>query len=104
MLSVIFKRDKTCIFILQIICQAGLSTKDLVLRAGHVILDNDQFITVLLAEINNAAGRIKENWESAQELSALVFLMQRVLSLSTSTHVQDLCLLQLSTLRATSFK
>lgn len=59
--SMVFKKVKTCIFILQIICQAGLSTKDSVLRAGHVILDDDRFATVLLAEINNAAGRIKEN-------------------------------------------
>ncbi|KAL4994276.1 hypothetical protein BDV10DRAFT_189152 [Aspergillus recurvatus] len=102
--SVVFKKVETCIFILQIIRQAGPSTKDSVLRAGHVILDDDRFATVLLAEINNAAGRIEENWESAQELSALVFLTQRVLSLSTSAQVRDLCLAQLSTLRTTSFK
>lgn len=102
--SVIFKKVETCIFILQIIRQAGPSTKDSVLRAGHVILDDNRFATVLLAEIANAAGRIEENWESAQELSALIFLTQRVLSVSTSTRVGDLCLAQLSTLRTTSFK
>jgi hypothetical protein len=101
--SVVFKKDKTCIFILQIICQAGPSTKDSVLQAGHVILNNDQFSTALLAEINNTAGRIKENWESAQELGVLVILTQRILSLSASTKVRDLCLAQLSNLRATSF-
>ncbi|KAJ9257552.1 hypothetical protein DTO195F2_5534 [Paecilomyces variotii] len=102
--SVVFKKVETCIFILQIIHQAGPPTKDSVLRAGHVILDDDLFATVLLAEIANAAGRIEENWESAQELSALIFLTQRVLSVSTSTRVRDLCLAQLSTLRTTSFK
>ncbi|KAL4861979.1 hypothetical protein BDV12DRAFT_207643 [Aspergillus spectabilis] len=102
--SVVFKKVETCIFILQIIRQAGPPIEDSVLRAGHVILDDDLFATVLLANIDIAAGRIEENWESAQELSALIFLTQRVLSLSTSTQVRDLCLAQLSTLRTTSFK
>ncbi|KAL4749322.1 hypothetical protein BDW72DRAFT_214126 [Aspergillus terricola var. indicus] len=102
--SVVFKKNETCIFILQIIRQAGPSTKDSVLRAGHTILNDDRFSSALLAEINNAAGRIKENWESAQELGVLIALTQRVLSLSASTQVRDLCLAQLSSLRTTSFK
>ncbi|KAL4812455.1 hypothetical protein BDW67DRAFT_193625 [Aspergillus spinulosporus] len=102
--SVVFKKDETCIFILQIIRQAGPSIKDSALRAGHVILNDDRFTTSLLAEINNSAGRIKENWESAQELGVLVFLTQRVLALSASIKIQDLCLAQLSSLRTTSFK
>ena len=102
--SVVFNKVETCDFILQIICQAGPPIQNSVMRTGHVILDDDRFATVLLAEIHKAAGRIEENWESAQELSTLVFLTQRVLSLSTSTKVRDLCLAQLSTLRTTSFK
>ncbi|KAL4737892.1 hypothetical protein BDV11DRAFT_171491 [Aspergillus similis] len=102
--SVVFKKDEACIFILQITRQAGPSSKDSVLRAGHVILKDDRFSIALLAEINNAAGRIKENWESAQELGVLVILTQRVLSLSPSTQVRDLCLARLSILRTTSFK
>lgn len=88
--SVVLKKDETCFFILQIICQASPSTKDSVLREGHVILNEDRFSTALLAEINNTAGRIKENWESSQELGLLVLLTQRLLSLSASTKVRDL--------------
>ncbi|KAL4786748.1 hypothetical protein BJX76DRAFT_365241 [Aspergillus varians] len=101
--AVVLKKVETCIFILQIIHQTGPSTKSSLLRMGHAILDDTNFLMALLAEINNAAGRIKENWESAQELSALIFLTQRILSLSTSTQIQDLCLTQLSSLRAISF-
>lgn len=72
--SVVFKKVETHVFILQIIRQAGLSAKNSVLRQGHTILDNNHFVVVLLVQIKNAAGRIEENWESAQELCALISL------------------------------
>ncbi|KAL2840210.1 hypothetical protein BJY01DRAFT_250125 [Aspergillus pseudoustus] len=101
--SVVFKKVETCVFILQIIHQAGPATTGSVLRAGHVILDDKRFVMALLAEVEKAANRIKENWESANELCALVFLLQRVLSLSTSGKIQLLCLDHLSNLRAVAF-
>ncbi|KAL4951222.1 hypothetical protein BDW69DRAFT_42194 [Aspergillus filifer] len=101
--SVVFKKPETCIFILQIICQTGPPSSQSNLRAGHVILNNDMFAKALLAEIGRAAGRIKENWESAQELSSLVFLTLRLLSLTSSIVVQDKCLSQLLALRIICF-
>ncbi|EED18140.1 hypothetical protein TSTA_119040 [Talaromyces stipitatus ATCC 10500] len=61
--SVIFKKVQTCIFLLQIINQAG-PTGGSILRTGHTILKDDRFVAALLAEIKNSADRIKENWES----------------------------------------
>ncbi|KAL4884182.1 hypothetical protein BJY04DRAFT_225986 [Aspergillus karnatakaensis] len=81
--SVVLRKDETCIFILQIICQAGPSIQSSILRAGHAVLDQQQFVIALLTQIRDTAEKIKENWESAQELMALIFLIQRVLSLST---------------------
>ncbi|KAL4918900.1 hypothetical protein BDW62DRAFT_200299 [Aspergillus aurantiobrunneus] len=101
--SVVFKKVETCIFILQIIFQAGPPTTSSVLRAGHIIMNDDSFVMALLGEIENAAARIKENWESAQELSVLIVLTRRVLSLSGSAQIQDRCLAQLSSLRDISF-
>lgn len=101
--SVVFKKAETCIFILQIISQAGPSTKDSVLRAGHVIINDDAFAGELLARIRDAADKIKENWESAWELCALILLTQRVLSLSSSASIRTLCLAQLSSLRTIGF-
>ncbi|BCS24968.1 uncharacterized protein APUU_41412A [Aspergillus puulaauensis] len=101
--SVVFKKAETCIFILQIICQAGPSTKDSVLRDGHVIINDDVFAGELLARIKDAADRIKENWESMWELCALILLTQRILSLSSSASIRTLCLAQLSSLRTIGF-
>ncbi|KAL3474851.1 hypothetical protein BJX99DRAFT_271463 [Aspergillus californicus] len=101
--SVVFKKVETCIFILQIIRQVGPSKGGSILRAGHSVLENDNFAIALLAEIKTAAGRIKENWESAHELNALIVLTQRVLTLTTSAAIQDLCLGHLSHLRSMAF-
>ncbi|KAL4963332.1 uncharacterized protein BDV14DRAFT_201959 [Aspergillus stella-maris] len=101
--SVVLKKTETCIFILQMICQAGPPSSQSRLRAGHVILNNDSFAKALLAEVGRASGRIKENWESAQELSALVFLTLRLHSLTSSPEVQEICLSQLLALRVICF-
>ncbi|KAL3458122.1 hypothetical protein BJX64DRAFT_292482 [Aspergillus heterothallicus] len=102
--SVVFKKIETCIFILQIINQAGPPVLNSNLRVGHAILGNDPFVLKLLSEVKTAASRIKENWESAYELCALVFLTQRVASLSTSSSVEDLCLENLAYLRVIAFR
>ncbi|KAL4796122.1 hypothetical protein BDV19DRAFT_388541 [Aspergillus venezuelensis] len=101
--SVVFKKTDTSIFVLQMISQAGPPSSQSSLRAGHVILNNDSFAKALLAEVGRAAGRIKENWESAQELSVLVFLTVRLHSLTSSTKVQEICLSQLLALRIICF-
>ena len=101
--SVVFKKAEACIFILQIICQAGPSTKNSVLRDGHITTSDDVFAEELIARIKDSADRIKENWESAWELCALIFLLQRVLSLSSSASIRTLCLAQLSSLRTIGF-
>ncbi|RDW69108.1 uncharacterized protein DSM5745_08868 [Aspergillus mulundensis] len=102
--SVVFRKAETCLFILQIIRQVGPRAQT-VLRAGHAILHDGCFVKALLAAIEDTADRIKENWETAHELSALIFLVQRVLSLSTSADavVEDRCLELLSSLRQISF-
>lgn len=102
--SVAFNKVETCTFIFQILFQAGPSLNASVLRRGHQILDDNAFTTVLLAEIDRASTRIKENWESAHELTALIFLTQRVISLSNSTRAQNSGLEHLSGLRSISLK
>ncbi|KAF9894652.1 hypothetical protein FE257_006540 [Aspergillus nanangensis] len=101
--SVLFNRVDTCIFILQIIHQTGPPTRGSVLRAGHIILNDDTFVVSLLAEINKTACVIKENWQSAQELNVLILLTHRILALSPSVEIQDICLAHLELFRAISF-
>ncbi|KAL4901190.1 hypothetical protein BDW74DRAFT_187846 [Aspergillus multicolor] len=91
--SIVFRKVEAQIFILQIIYPAGPSANNPVLRLGHTILDNNHFVVALLAQIKNAAGRIKENWESAQELCTMISLTQR-----------HICLEYLSYMRRIAFK
>ncbi|KAL4895588.1 hypothetical protein BDV59DRAFT_211254 [Aspergillus ambiguus] len=103
--SVVFKKVETFIFILQIIHQAGPLARDSsVLRAGHGILDDDVFAMTLLAEIRKTAERIRENWQSTHQLNSLICITQRVLSLSSSAKVQDICLDHLTYLRTIAFR
>jgi hypothetical protein len=101
--SVIWRKLETCIFLLQIINQAG-PTGDSCLRSGHAILTDDRFAVALLVEIKKSAERIRENWESSQELLALVLIIQRVLTLSTSARIHELCLEHLLYARDISFR
>lgn len=75
--SVVFKKAETCIFLLQIINQAG-PAGDSVSRVEHAILNDNRFAAALLLEIRKSADRVKENWESSQELFALIMLTQRI--------------------------
>lgn len=101
--SVVWNKTETCLFLLQIIGQAG-PAGDSFLRRGHVILKDDRFAVALLTEIRKSAERIQENWESAQELLALILIIQRVLSLSYSTEIHNLCFDHLSYVRDVAFR
>lgn len=100
--SVVWKKTETCIFLLQVINQVG-PAGDSFLRSGHVILKDDRFAMALLTQIRKSAEQIRENWESAQELLALILIINRVLALSNSTAMHDLCFDQLSYLRDIAF-
>ena len=102
--SVDFKKVDTCIFILQVINQVGPSYESSIIRQGHAILNDPVFAATMLDEIEKAAGRIQENWEMSHGLNALVFLTLRILSLSTSTDIHNICLDRLRCLRRVAFK
>ncbi|KAF7592481.1 hypothetical protein BBP40_000216 [Aspergillus hancockii] len=101
--SIDLKKPETCIFILQIINQVGPSTARLVTRTAHDILKDTAFTTALLGRIQDIAARLEENWEMAQGLSALSSLVLRVLTLSPSADIQEICLTTLKHLRKISF-
>ncbi|KAH1803480.1 hypothetical protein KXX35_002953, partial [Aspergillus fumigatus] len=101
--SIDLKKAEACIFILQIINQVGPSTARLVTRTAHDILNDTAFTTALLGRIQDIAARLEENWEMAQGLSALSSLVLRVLTLSPSADIQEICLTTLKHLRKISF-
>ncbi|KAL3475090.1 hypothetical protein BJX99DRAFT_259703 [Aspergillus californicus] len=102
--SVDFKKSETEIFFRQIINQAGPQQPGTCLRQGHAILDDPGFTATLLGRIEEVAERIRENWEMIQGLSSLISLVLRVLSLSSSTHIRNLCVSQLKGLRQTALR
>ncbi|KAE8371457.1 hypothetical protein BDV26DRAFT_298782 [Aspergillus bertholletiae] len=102
--AVVFNKVETGIFIHQIIYQAGPSSRNTILRKGHKILDESKFTIILLSKIKDEMKRIEKNWESARELSVLVSLVLRVLSLSSSTDARQLSMDLLRDLRNIAFK
>ena len=99
MSSVDFKKVETSIFIIQVVNQAGPPNGSSDLRTAHGILDDDEFARTMLDQIRDASERFQGNWEFVHGLCALIFLTVRILSLSSSSEVQDLCLNHLSHLR-----
>ncbi|KAE8334599.1 hypothetical protein BDV24DRAFT_170024 [Aspergillus arachidicola] len=102
--AVVFNKVETGIFIHQVIHQAGPPSGNAIQRKGHKILDDSKFTTALLSKIKDEMKRIERNWESARELSLLVSLVLRVLSLSSSTDMQRLSMDLLRDLRDIAFK
>ena len=98
MSSVDFKKVETSIFILQVVNQAGPPSEGSDLRKAHDILDDDKFASITLDRIRDASERFEGNWEFVHGLCTLIFLIVRILSLSSS-EFHDLCLSHLSRLR-----
>ncbi|GLA78843.1 hypothetical protein AtubIFM55763_000735 [Aspergillus tubingensis] len=102
--TVVFNKVETCLFTLQIMHQAGPSSlMDPILREGHHVLNDDSFAAPLLREIQKTAAAIEQNWQSAEGLSVLIALTQKVLACSPSVHIQNECVEQLDGLRKISF-
>ncbi|KAE9371942.1 hypothetical protein N431DRAFT_456702 [Stipitochalara longipes BDJ] len=97
--AVDFKVAETGLVILQSIYQAGPSNSEKFLRAGHDILNDENFACSLLAALNDALERIKENWESSLALSTFISLASRLLSLTASQSVEEKSLAYLSDVR-----
>lgn len=89
--------------ILQSIYQAGPSNNGNVLRAGHEIVDDENFVLALLESLHEALQRVKENWESSQALSTFISLAARLLSLTSAGQIKDKSLVYLASLRVVAF-
>ncbi|KAJ5168683.1 uncharacterized protein N7482_004277 [Penicillium canariense] len=100
--SVDFKKPETEIFFCQAINQAGPSQLGTFQRQGHAVVEDPVFAATLLERIQEAGERIRENWEMTHGLSSLISLVLRVFSLSSSKHIQNLCVHHLKVFRQTA--
>ncbi|KLU86149.1 hypothetical protein MAPG_05168 [Magnaporthiopsis poae ATCC 64411] len=87
-----FRKDETSVVLFQAMYQAGPPTKESDLREGHKILNDAEFCHKLVTALHEAAGRIKQNWESSQALANFVFIASRALALSSNPGVHRACL------------
>jgi hypothetical protein len=94
-----FKNIDTTLVVLQCIYQAGPPNSG-VTRAGHAFLDDEISAVKLLEELRLALERIKESWESPQALSVFISIASRLLSITSSSIVQDTCVTFLQDARA----
>ncbi|KAL8310331.1 hypothetical protein RB597_010256 [Gaeumannomyces tritici] len=94
-----FRKDETNLVLFQAMYQAGPPSEGSALRQGHHVLDDAGFSHELLHQLHEAAGRIKQNWESSQALFSFICVATRVLSLSSDTDVHEACLRFLSAAR-----
>ncbi|PMB71344.1 hypothetical protein BM221_003811 [Beauveria bassiana] len=81
--------------LLQIIYQAGPRDEmgfGTTYRAGHQPLQDEKFVRTMLAGLDNALKRTKQNWEAHSALQCLVALAARALSLSPAASVTLQCL------------
>lgn len=97
--TVDFKIAETSLVILQSICQAGPPSNDGFLRAGHDIVDDENFAHSLLGAPQDALSRVKENWEYSQALSTFIALASRLLSLTSSQQIARKALAYLADVR-----
>ncbi|KAI0886696.1 uncharacterized protein GGS22DRAFT_199079 [Annulohypoxylon maeteangense] len=87
--SINFKMEDTILVILQCIFQVGRRDDDSVLRMGHKVLGDKIFVRAMLSCLDEALGRIKENWQSFQALGVFVSISRRLLSLAPAEVSQD---------------
>lgn len=87
-----FRKDETSVVLFQAMYQAGPPSKGSDLREGHHVLNDAEFCHKLAAALHEAAGRIKQNWESSQALANFVFIAGRALALSSDPDVHRACL------------
>lgn len=98
------KKLESTLVMLQAIYQAGPSESKDFRRGGHSVLGDDLFASNLLDAVADTSGRIQENWESMNGLSALIAIVTRQLSLNSSPETTSRALTTLSQLRSIAFR
>ncbi|KAI8631861.1 hypothetical protein F5Y19DRAFT_492813 [Xylariaceae sp. FL1651] len=97
-----FSTDDAGLIISQCNLQTGPAGCGNILRDTHLILDDEEFTCTLLNEIAVSCRAIRENWQSANSLSIFISLLNRVLSLASSSAIKQRTLDILADARATS--
>lgn len=101
--SVDFSKVEVHCLMLQIIHQTG-PWNGHIERSGHHILTESQFCHEMLDQLEIALQRVTENWESWRCSATFVQLARRILSLTTSSEVQERSLQYLATIRQVCMK
>jgi hypothetical protein len=89
--TVDFSKLETQYLILQTTTQVGIAA-DNVERTSHSVLLDPTFASAFIAQLEVAAQRVEENWESWRALATFVQLACRTANLTTTPEVRTRCL------------
>jgi hypothetical protein len=100
--TVDFAKAETHCLILQTIHEASPLSQDHVAdRESHHILSNEAFGLALITELENALGRVTENWEMWRAVAVFVQLAVKLLDFTHFEQVWSRCLAYLGNVRQT---
>ncbi|KAF2706566.1 hypothetical protein K504DRAFT_492980 [Pleomassaria siparia CBS 279.74] len=103
--ALVFGKVETQCLLFQIIHQAGPSSdQNDVERVNHEILADEDFGRIMISQLKVALQRVTENWESWRALACFVKLATRILTLSTSSTIQEQSLSYLKQARDISIR
>lgn len=97
--SLDWARPATTLLMTQLSRQAG-PTDASGRRSGHELLEDERFGTRLLERLDDARGRVEQNWESFHAVATFVGLAARLLASTTSISVRPVCWTYLASCRA----
>ncbi|KAJ4380581.1 hypothetical protein N0V86_003940 [Didymella sp. IMI 355093] len=89
--TVDFSKLETQCLILQTTTQVGIAA-DNAERTSHSVLLDPTFASAFIAQLEVAAQRVEENWESWRALATFVQLACRTVNLTTTPEVRTRCL------------
>lgn len=95
-----FRKIDTTLTFMQCINQAGPPSEQ-TLRESHAFCHDHSSAIDVLANLDIAVERVKQNWESCQAMSLFVYIATRVLSLNDTT--LEACLPLLAKMRSIAF-
>ncbi|CAK7212634.1 hypothetical protein SCUCBS95973_001530 [Sporothrix curviconia] len=100
--AVDLRQVETCLFVLQLVHQAGPPLGKHTPRQAHQILRDEEFVAALLDAVQDNYTRIADNWMAYLALGSLVCVTTKLLSVTIDDEPRTRCLTLLSQARQTA--
>ncbi|KAF2655413.1 hypothetical protein K491DRAFT_427015 [Lophiostoma macrostomum CBS 122681] len=84
-----FSADSTWSIVSRLVLEVGPASINDALRDVHAVFHDNMFCTKLLAQISHRLNTIRRNWREPIQMDTLLSMLLKVISLSSSTDVQE---------------